>query len=149
LTPVCSIVRRVTDNDNVDDEDNDRSAEQLQRQRQLLHLGNENDGEHVFDRLTSCLSIMTPPVVPPTLSSTLLLGVLTAAFLLPAALPLDDETEVFWVSAVVLHCNADVMLRLVNADQGSSMAINLGQSPSLPFAFPPNFFGFHPFPKCS
>jgi len=38
---------------------------------------------------------MTPPVVPPTLSSTLLLGVLTAAFLLPAALPLDDETEVF------------------------------------------------------
>jgi len=40
---------------------------------------------------------MPPPSAPPTLSSTLLLGVLTAAFLLPAALPLDDESEVLFI----------------------------------------------------
>jgi len=50
---------------------------------------------------------MPPPAVPPTLSSTLLLGVLTAAFLLPAALPLDDEAEVIFTSGSVTEILTD------------------------------------------
>ena len=53
---------------------------------------------------------MPPPTAPPTLSSTLLLGVLTAAFLLPAALPLDDESEVMLTSGRYLILDLNILL---------------------------------------
>ena len=62
----------------------------------------KNDRGHVSARLANYLSTMPPPTVPPTLSSTLLLGVLTASFILPSALPLDDEPEVMLFSSYVI-----------------------------------------------
>jgi len=92
LTPACSTVQLHTNCITGNDDNDDGSADESRRQ--ALRLGVENGRGHFSDRLASCLSTMPPPTTPRTLSSTLLLGVLTAAFLLPSALPLDDEPEV-------------------------------------------------------
>ena len=75
---------------------------QRRRRRRRPSWRVKNDRGHVSDRLANYLSTMPPPIVPPTLSSTLLLGVLTASFLLPSALPLDDEPEVMLLSWYVI-----------------------------------------------